>query len=236
MGTINTIINENSPQDSFESATSSLSRSYLHGANQYGREVIAASMKHGVSISTIYKETLRSIRNIFSNFFYIDGNKKLTRVECILGNPERTVAKLFQENNLKLPIISVVQINSEDADDRRRYIPQLVVETVWNDEIRRAQRVLSVVPRPVNINYEIVIWSKYNEDLDHIVTQVRSSFTPRLDVITPESDLSKDFIVSEDFTSIGVIFCSTGLGINSFAIIALDMFYHLLYRLIALQL
>ena len=188
------------PNLTYEQATSGLSRNTAVSLFTRVRKKLAEHYKRGSSISSIYRDTLRSIRNIFGNFYYIDGDENLTKVNCITGNPERSIAKLFQESNIVLPIISVVQTASDDDDDRRRYVPQLVVDSVWDDSIRRAQRVISVVPRPVNINYEIIVWSKYNEDMDHIATQIRASFNPSLDVQTPHSDLTKSFIIEEENT------------------------------------
>ena len=189
---------ESEKATSYDAETSSLSRNTAVSLFSYARQIIAAHQKHGISINSIYRDTLRSIKNIFGNLYYFDGDDNLTKIKCIVGNPERSIAKLFQESNLTLPIISVIQTSSDNADERRRYVPQVIVESVWNDEIRRGQRVLSVVPRPVDITYEVIIWSKFNEDMDHISTQIRSLFNPSLDVMTPQSDLTKAFIVSED--------------------------------------
>jgi hypothetical protein len=41
------------------------------------------------------------------NLAYIDSELNVVRVKCVHANPERTIAKLKQENNIILPIISI---------------------------------------------------------------------------------------------------------------------------------
>lgn len=178
--------------------SSSLRRNSAIYTHDYTRQVLAELQKHGINISQIYRETLRSMVNIFSNLFYVNGEGELARIRAILANPERTVAKMFKEDNITLPIISVLQVTSEDSDDRRRYIPQLTVETNWNVEKQRAERVVGLVPRPVNILYDVIVWTKYAQDMDEVCTQVRTLFNPSLDIITPFNDLTKGFILEED--------------------------------------
>jgi len=148
-------------------------------------------------IPRIYKETLRAVIHLFSNLFIIDSEEKIVKVKCMHGNPERVVAKLNQEDNLILPVITITQTTSDDDDARRRYTPLLVNERYWDTSKERAFRVLSFVARPININYEINFWCKYRADIDQLLEQSRLLFNPEASINTPFSTLTKGYITGE---------------------------------------
>ena len=95
-------------------------------------------------------------------------------------------------------MISVAQTISDNDDERRRYESVLVHEKYWDEEKHRAIRILSLSPRPVNINYQVNIWCKYMADMDQILEQVRLKFNPEMNVPTKYSTLAKAFINSEE--------------------------------------
>lgn len=154
--------------------------------------------KHNISF--VYKECLRSMIASFNDIGYFNGEDNFTNVKCIHGNAERTIAKLNQENNIILPIISISQTVSENDDERRRYESVLVHEKYWDDKKQRAIRVLSLSPRPVNIKYQINIWCKYMSDMDQILEQMRLKFNPEMNVPTPFSTLAKAHLTEEEST------------------------------------
>jgi len=149
------------------------------------------------NISFIYKESLRSMISCFSDIVYFTGEEKTSRVKVIHANPERAIAKLTQEDNIILPVISIAQTISRDDDKRSRHKSVLVHEKVWDSEKSRAYRVLSFSPRPVNIQYDINIWSKYKSDMDQIIEQIRLKFSPEMIVPTKYSTLAKAYLTEE---------------------------------------
>ena len=153
------------------------------------------------NIPRIYKETLRAIIHLFNNLSVIDSEEKIVQVTCRHGNPERVVAKLKQEDNIILPIITVTQTTSDNDDKRRRYNPLLVNERYWDTKKERAFRLLSFVPRPININYNINFWCKYRADVDQLLEQARLNFNPEADVNTPFSTRTKAYIIGEEDNS-----------------------------------
>ena len=179
------------------SATASSLRDYEKSL----RKFIVDASKHGDNIRHIYKETLRSMINIFSNLYYRNAEEKTIKISCTHANPERTIAKLFQETNIILPLITVSQTTSEDDDDRRRNNPTIIHDTRWNKDKQRAERIVSLVPRPVNIRYDIHVWTKYKSDIDQIAEQVRQLFNPSLEIVTSYNDLTKAFIDTEQDAS-----------------------------------
>jgi len=145
-----------------------------------------------------FKQILRSLINTFGNLYYVDGNGAKIRIKCGTGRMERNKGKDYQDNTLILPYISIFKRGSSNADDRRRYTPVLVNEVEWDLEERRAKRYLSLAPRPVTIDYNINVWTKFVEDMDIIRSTILSMFNPDLEIETEDNDYIKAFITSED--------------------------------------
>ena len=152
--------------------------------------------KHNISF--IYRESLRSMIASFSDVGYIDSEEKFNNTKCIHANAERAIAKLNQENNIILPILSVGQTTSDNDTSRQRTESLLVNEKYWDTEKNRAFRILSLVPRAINIKYQLNIWTKYMSDMDQILEQIRLKFHPEMQVPTEFSTLAKAYLDSED--------------------------------------
>lgn len=170
-------------------------------ANYRIRELIFEATKDGTNISHVYKETLRSLIDLFNGYSVINGVEEVKRVRAIHANPERPVAKQIQEDNLILPIISVNQPTTVNNTDRAKYFPMVVEEAIWDDKRQRAQRVVSLVPRPIDIEYKITVWAKYKADLDQITEQIYLTFNPGWELPLPYSNTTKVFLISESDVS-----------------------------------
>ena len=118
-------------------------------------------------------------------------------IKCVHANPERTIGKLEEDNNIILPIVSINQSSSDNADARRRGAPQIVNDTFWSEKKKRAVRVISEAPRAVDIQYNINVWAKYKANLDQIVEQIRLIFNPHLVVKSKYTNVSQAFIDQE---------------------------------------
>jgi hypothetical protein len=147
-------------------------------------------------IDNVYKESLRSMLHIFGNLYYLDGNGNRVKVNCSHGNPERIAGRLKADNTLILPMITIVETQTESDQTRMRY-QNIVSETAWDPEKRRATRILSLPPRPINITYEVNIWSKYKADMDMLRSSIFSLFSPDINIETKYSVHNKAFINSE---------------------------------------
>lgn len=148
-------------------------------------------------VDNLYRETLRSLINVMGSLYYLDGNSNRINAKCTHGNPERIVSRLRADNTLILPLVSVSESSTSNAEDRRRNSNIIISEKKWDPNTRRAIRVISVAPRPVTITYEVNLWAKYKSDLDTLRAGVYSLFSPDLDIKTKYSDYNKAFIVSE---------------------------------------
>ncbi len=162
------------------------------------RKVIYKMTKAKDNISFIYRESLRSMIASFNDVGYINSEDKWTNVKSIHANAERAIAKLKQENNIILPIISIGQTVSDNDTERQKTESLLVNEKYWDKKKNRAIRVLSLAPRAVNVRYQINVWCKYMADMDQILEQIRLKFNPEMQVPTEFSTLAKAYMDSEE--------------------------------------
>jgi len=147
-------------------------------------------------IDNVYKESLRSMLHIFGNIYYIDGNGNRIKVKCSHGNPERVAGRIKADNTLILPMITVVETQTDSDPERMRY-QNIMSETSWDPDKRRATRILSLPPRPINITYEVNIWAKYKADMDMLRSSIFSLFSPDINIETQYSVHNKAFIQTE---------------------------------------
>ena len=167
----------------------------------WARNRVVLKTKKYQKIPFFYKDSLRYLISTLGDLVYINSEEEVVPIQCVHANAERTIAKLKQENNIILPIISISQSSSDNDDERRRSEPSIINESWWSDEKKRAFRVLSLAPRAVNIEYSINIWAKYKSNLDQIVEQVRLLFNPHLIIETKYSNTAHGFIVQESDNS-----------------------------------
>jgi hypothetical protein len=118
------------------------------------------------------------------------------KVNCSHGNPERIAGRIKADNTLILPMLTIVETQTESDQQRMRY-QNIISETEWDPEKRRATRILSLPPRPVNITYEVNIWCKYKADMDMLRSSIFSLFSPDINIETQYSVHNKAFINSE---------------------------------------
>ena len=171
-------------------------------AHKWARDFIQSATTKRSLIPFLYKELLRFLISKLGELAYINSENDLVSVNCIHANPERTVAKLKQENNVILPILSITQTNSDNDDNRRRNDHMIITEKVWDDDKQRALRVISLAPRPVNVSYGINVWSKYKSDSDQLSEQIRLLFNPSLVLASADSkDAGIAFINGEEDNS-----------------------------------
>ena len=176
-----------------------------YDSENWAKRLIGSKLKTSHLISETYKENLRFMLGTFAGLKTINPENEVIDVPCINATAERTVAKLYQENNIILPIISVAQNNSIDDPMRRRTKDLLLNETFWDTDRNRAYRVISLAPKALNITYDINIWTKYSEDMDQLVEQVRLTFSPNLNIITKYTNSTAAFITNESNDSVMVV-------------------------------
>jgi len=145
-----------------------------------------------------YKEIVRFLISKFNNLPYVNNELETVQVNCRYGNPERTIAKLNSHDNAVLPLITLSQNSVVEADDRRRIGTLFMNDSIWNEELQRAERVVSLCDRPVTIKYSLNVWAKYMEDLDQLAQKIRLVFNPSLILKTKVTQNSAVFLEAED--------------------------------------
>jgi hypothetical protein len=151
----------------------------------------------GMFVQGVFKDTLRNLINIFNNIYFLDRNNSPVKIKCFHANQERAIAKITTGDNITLPVISIGESVGKPDDRRSKYSPILVHDKYFDKKSNRAIRILSMAPRPLNITYEVNIWSKYKQDLDQIREHIFFMFNPDLEVKTKYSQITKAFIESE---------------------------------------
>ncbi len=169
--------------------------------SQWARKRIIERTELTNTIPLFYKESLRFMISKLGGLGYINSENEIIRVACVHAHPERTIAKLKQENNIILPILSIHQNSSANADLRRRNSPIIVNESFWSEEKKRSFRIISLAPRAVDIEYGINIWAKYKGNLDQLIEQIRLIFNPHLVVKNSYTNVAQAYIDNEADTS-----------------------------------
>jgi hypothetical protein len=173
----------------------------MSSAKDWAALLIKTNFKQQQLIGSYYKDVLRFMLSKFDSLVTLNSEDEITKVRSINATAERTVAKLYQENNIVLPLISISQDISTDDPDRIRPNFSVIPKKYWDSKRKRALRVVSYPPRAININYGINIWTKYKEDLDQVAEQVRLLFAPGLRIVTSKNNSTLAFIDREDDNS-----------------------------------
>jgi len=144
-----------------------------------------------------YKEIVRFLLSEFDGLPYMNHEMEIINVKCRYGNPERTIAKLKEDDNMIIPLLTISQDSIVEDDKKRRFFPIIMNNTYFNEDTQRAERIVSFCDRPVTIRYNINIWTKYMEDMDQLSQQVRLMFNPSIQLRTKYSQDSKVFLAAE---------------------------------------
>lgn len=155
----------------------------------------------GMFVQQVYKETLANLIKQFSNVYYINKNNDSIKIKCIHGNQERAIARISTGDNITLPLISISESGTSNDNDRNRNGINLMHTKYWDSVKHRAIRILSLMPRAINIAYEINIWTKYKQDMDQIREYIYFLFNPALQITTSKNDLTKAFLDEESDSS-----------------------------------
>ena len=185
-----------STEISIDTDINSVSSSDVTG-QEYLLNLIAQMNKKMVIPINGYKEIVRFLINEFDNLPYLNHELDTILVKCRYGNPERTIARLKEHDNMILPLITISQNSILEDDKRRRFSPLIMNNTYFNKEKQRAVRIVSLCDRPVTITYNINVWTKYMEDMDQLSQQIRLRFNPSIQLRTNFSKDSKIFLTSE---------------------------------------
>ena len=166
-------------------------------ASQLIRHLIANATKDESTISDLYRELIRSLKVKFGSFHYLGADDKMVEVRCINAHPERSAARMIRDDNLTLPIVAVGIPTNESDKKREKFKPIYRAETYWDKNNQRARRVISLVPKPVTIEWPVYVWAYYQANMDQITSQIQSLFKPDLELTTKYSEVTKVYLDRE---------------------------------------
>jgi|10_taG_2_1085330.scaffolds.fasta_scaffold03097_6 hypothetical protein len=168
---------------------------------RWAKDYIVRATNKKNKIPLLYRELLKFLISKLGSLAYIDSENNIRDIKCIHANPERTIAKLTQENNIILPIVSINQTTSDEDAERRRPDNLIVMDKVWDDSQHRALRVVSLVPKAITVSYGINVWTKYKADNDQVAEQIRLMFNPSTTLQAGTRDAGIAFLSGESDSS-----------------------------------
>jgi len=150
-----------------------------------------------------YSQVLRgadeAIKDLFSDITVTDDNGAVHKVPIQVAPPEKAVAFIIQENvrkdpsfvvdRIRLPILSVYQ--ADIAPDPKRYIYHKCINYFRNrrpdnkpgwtisEHGRDRDTVFGKAwGLPIDITYQLNVWTLYREDMNQIIEQIYLKFSP----------------------------------------------------------
>ena len=123
-----------------------------------------------------------------------DEGKTKADIPTFFANPERAVAKLKEDRNLTLPVISVSIDDLEEDTERRRTDSIVETQKAWDKTAQRAVRVVSLAAKPVKVTFMVNFWAKYIEDINQMVEEFQLFFNPGMPVRTSKSNTTLSYI------------------------------------------
>ncbi len=145
-------------------------------------------------------------------------------IEVMHGTVERAIAKLKKERNLRLPIVSISVIDMELDMARRRPDFNIVVEKLYDPEKRRAQRIVSLAPKAVTLQYRVSIYDRYIENINQMMEQVELMFHPHGTIKTKHGNSTMGYIVDWADQSIAVAGDKENRVLQKSCIIAMEAY------------
>jgi len=153
--------------------------------------------------TNFYREITKYVIQKISTLTLTDEEgKNKSDIATFFANPERAIAKLKEDRNLTLPVISVSIDDIEDDPERRRTDSLVEMSRAWNKTEQRAVRVVSLASKPVKLTFLINFWAKYVEDINQLMEQFQLFFNPGMPIRTSRSNTVLSYItqVSDNST------------------------------------
>ena len=147
-----------------------------------------------------YSKSIRgtdeAMLDMFRNVVVLDEDGKAWPIPVMMGPPEKAVAAIIQENvrkdetlvvnRLRLPLLALTQGGIEY--DMTRYTYHRAINLfrdatgrpgVYNSEKYKRDTVFGFARGiPVNITYLLTAWTMYREDMNQIIEQIMTKFSP----------------------------------------------------------
>ena len=129
------------------------------------------------------------------NIYIFNAQDERVKVPMMYANPERAIAKIYEDRNLTLPIISVAIGDIEENTSIRKPDVQLTTYKFFDVETQKAFRIIKQTSKAVALQFQITLWSKYTEDMNQMVEEVQMLFQPSLTLPTEDESENKAFLL-----------------------------------------
>lgn len=166
----------------------------MKGYDYFRKKIQELEVEAPVEKTDFYRDYTEFIINKMNTLSTINDEGEAIKINAFFANPERAVAKIKEDRNLVLPLISVAIDDIAEDIDRRRTSNNIEIETRWDKGSNRAIRVVSRAPKPINLSFTVNVWAKYVEDMNQAVEGIMLMFNPSLNFKTSKSILTKAFI------------------------------------------
>tara|TARA_R110001583_G_scaffold9651_8_gene45510 strand:+ start:6896 stop:7561 length:666 start_codon:yes stop_codon:yes gene_type:complete len=141
-----------------------------------------------------YRNYTKSLMDCL-NIDIIDEQGATVKVPVIYANPERAIAKIKEDRNLTLPLISLGIGDIEENTAVRKPDLQITHYKFFDLDTQRAQRVIKKASKAVQMQFQVTFWAKYTEDMNQMIESVQMLFMPDLAVPTEDEQESKAFLL-----------------------------------------
>jgi hypothetical protein len=152
-----------------------------------------------------YREYTNFLIEKLKTISTVDSEGKVrAEMPVFYANPERAVAKLKEDRNLILPLMSVAIDDIDDDPERRRTNHNVEISKVFNKATQKYERVVNIAPKAVKLSFLINFWAKYLEDLNQMMEGLQPMFNPALSFKTKFSTQIQGYVtqVSDNSTTV----------------------------------
>ena len=160
---------------------------------QIRRDIKAYEDKHPYT-RNFYRNYTKALMEKL-NVYIFNAQDERVKVPMMYANPERAIAKIYEDRNLTLPIISVAIGDIEENTSIRKPDVQLTTYKFFDVETQKAFRIIKQTSKAVALQFQITLWSKYTEDMNQMVEEVQMMFQPSLTLPTEDESENKAFLL-----------------------------------------
>jgi len=158
------------------------------------REIEALESTSTYQKADFYRDFTRRLKELFGKLQVLKGDDTLRVVDIIYANPERAIAKITEDKNIQLPILSLQFAGVEIDTSRRKPMEALVEKKFWLSDEQRAIRYMAPAPVAANLSFAVNVWGKYVEEVNQLTEQIILMFRPNLPVDIRPGEIYQAYI------------------------------------------
>ena len=135
----------------------------------------------------MYRAIDEVLINWLKTLTYKDGSGAEKPVENVIySTPEKVFSKgnLNKNGRILLPAISLFRVSAVQNDTKWKYPTSRAMAYSYTERDLTALTQKNVGVIPVDISYQVDIWTKYQDDLQYLWYQITKAFNPDLRLIS----------------------------------------------------